>query len=153
MALRCITVHFSFLRHTVLSRQNTGQLTCSHTSTPESICKSLPAGIVTGGQPSLEHLQELAFGIRELCLDTVQRTSSHLELEPKGIPVWRHIQYLLQDSTKVIWSQLSWMVKKRYVSLISLSCVKEQQCYAQLLGKLLQVTVYRRSGNFRVAKL
>ena len=64
---RCTTVYFSFLHQAaVLRLQNTGQLTCSHTSTPESICKSLSSWYcITGGQPSLEHLQKLVSGVLE----------------------------------------------------------------------------------------
>ena len=102
---RCTTVYFGSLHQAVLCLQNMGQLTCSHTSTPESICKSLPGGVVTGDQPSLEHLQELISGILILYSDTVQCTSSHLELKSKGIPVCRHIHNFLQDLTKVIQGQ------------------------------------------------
>ena len=81
------------LHQAVLCLQLISQLTCSHT--PESICNSLPTGIVTGGQPSLEHLPELAFRVRETNDDPVQCPSTHFEQDPQGIPLCMHISKLL----------------------------------------------------------
>ena len=103
---RITIVHFSFLRQAVFFLQNTSQLTYSHTSTLKSICKTLPGGTVTGGQPNLEHLQELAFGVRVLCLNIVECPSPHIELNPKVIPLCRYIQNLFHHFTKIIQGQL-----------------------------------------------
>ena len=102
---RWTTVDFSFLPQAALCLQNASQLTCSYTSTSESIYKSSPAGIVTGGQPSLDHLQELISRVRELCPDPVKCPSPHFELQPKVVPLCRHIQNLLYHLTKIIQGQ------------------------------------------------
>ena len=89
----------------VLGLQNIGQQTCSHISTPESICKSLPGGIVSSDQPNIEHLPELISGVREPFSDTVQYVNSHFQLQPKVVPLCLHIQKLRQQKDNVIQGQ------------------------------------------------
>ena len=97
-----VYMYFSSLHLAVLYLQNTSQLTCTNTWTFESIYKSLPVGVATIGQPSLEHLQKLVLGVRELCSDAVQCSSSQFELEPEDVPLCRNIYNFIQDTTKVI---------------------------------------------------
>ena len=113
ISLRMATyVWFSSLNCTVLCFQNSSQLTSSHRSTPESIYKSLPAGIVTSGQPCIKHLSELIFRSIKLCPNAVQSSSPHFQFEPNIVPLWSCVHNSLQHTTKVIWSQLvSWMIR------------------------------------------
>ena len=93
------------LHQAVLGLQIISQLTCSHTL--ESISKSLPAGIDSSGQPSLEHLLEPACGVREINRDPVQCPSPHSELEPQGIPLCTRNQKLLLHPVDVQFLQPS----------------------------------------------
>ena len=86
-----VYMYFSSLHLAVLYLQITSQLTCANTSTSESIYKSLPVGVVTSGQPSLEHLPKLVLWVRELFSDAVQCSSPHFELEPEVVALCRHI--------------------------------------------------------------
>ena len=108
-------------------------MTCSHTSTPESICKTLPPGLVTGGQPSLEHLQELISGVMELYSDVIQFFNPEIELQPKVVPL--HIQKLLQQKVKVIQGQyLSWKIRSGIIyTPAKLKCILASSNYNMLL--------------------
>ena len=88
-------IHFRFLHWAILCLQNTSQVTCSNTSKLESICEILPAGVFTGSQPSLEHLQELAFGVRGLYSDTLQSSDFYFQLKSKLVPLCRYVQNFL----------------------------------------------------------
>ena len=100
---------FRSLHWAVLCLESSSQLICSHQWSPESLNKSLPAGIVTSGQPCFKHLSEPMFGATEIFPDVVQCSTSHFELESKVVPICRHIQNLLQHTNKVIQCQfVSW---------------------------------------------